>query len=141
MKCFIGLSPIHQPISLLLNVTHFPRSHLKILFDSHLGRKTCPLDSETKDLMLQDTAQEEMRQHCLLHWQGFLAISIKIHLYQWQPFNFPVYTQQNIFHILTLSLQISILMSPNVVSIYFMPMKVLIKFSSPITYSKISLIL
>lgn len=28
------------------------RSHLNILFDSHPGKKTCPLDSDTKDLML-----------------------------------------------------------------------------------------
>lgn len=74
MKCFIGLSPIEQLISLLLpNVTHFQISSFKILFDSQAGKKAHSLDSDTKNLILKGTAQEETRQHLLVALARFLC--------------------------------------------------------------------
>ena len=71
-------------------------------------------------------AQEETRHHLHAALARFLC-NLTQYLCQWQSFNFPIYTQPNISHVLTLILQISTQTSPNGMSIYFKPMKVLKK--------------
>lgn len=67
-----------------------------------------------------------MRHHLHTALARFLC-NLTEYLCQWQSFNFPIYTQPNISYVLTLILQISTQISPNGISIYFKPMKVLIK--------------